>query len=256
MALMAAHGEITPMPDAAIFADTQDEPKEVYEWLDYLEPLLPFPVHRVTKGRLSDGVVRIVKSKKSGNLYMKGLIPAFVKNPDDTKGLLGRKCTFDYKIGPIHKKIRELAGIKRGEKELKVTQWIGISTDEAHRMKPSRYRWITNSFPLIDHDFSRLHCLEWMKSKGYKTPPRSACRYCPFHSNEEWVRSKLDLPEEFAKSVEFEKRMQEAARNQNALKGIPFLHRSCIPLGEIDFSTLVDTTMDMFGNECEGMCGV
>ena len=29
MALMAAHGEITPMPDCAIFADTQAEPKVV-----------------------------------------------------------------------------------------------------------------------------------------------------------------------------------------------------------------------------------
>lgn len=29
MALMAAHGELTPMPDAAIFADTQDEPAKV-----------------------------------------------------------------------------------------------------------------------------------------------------------------------------------------------------------------------------------
>ena len=27
MALMAAHGEITPMPKCAIFADTQDEPQ-------------------------------------------------------------------------------------------------------------------------------------------------------------------------------------------------------------------------------------
>ena len=34
MALMAAHGEITPMPDAAIFADTQSEPASVYRWLD------------------------------------------------------------------------------------------------------------------------------------------------------------------------------------------------------------------------------
>lgn len=34
MALMAAHGEITPMPDAAIFADTQAEPASVYKWLD------------------------------------------------------------------------------------------------------------------------------------------------------------------------------------------------------------------------------
>ena len=35
LALMAAKGEVTPMPDAAIFADTH-EPKEVYEHLDWL----------------------------------------------------------------------------------------------------------------------------------------------------------------------------------------------------------------------------
>ena len=33
MALMAAHGEITPMPDCAIFADTGWEPKAVYDHL-------------------------------------------------------------------------------------------------------------------------------------------------------------------------------------------------------------------------------
>ncbi len=36
MALMAAHGEIEPMPDAAIFADTGAEPTAVYEHLDCL----------------------------------------------------------------------------------------------------------------------------------------------------------------------------------------------------------------------------
>ncbi len=36
MALMAAHGEITPMPDCAIFADTQAEPRSVYEHLEWL----------------------------------------------------------------------------------------------------------------------------------------------------------------------------------------------------------------------------
>lgn len=36
MALMAAHGEIGPMPDCAIFADTQDEPPEVYDHLAWL----------------------------------------------------------------------------------------------------------------------------------------------------------------------------------------------------------------------------
>jgi len=54
MALMAAHDEIAPMPVAAIFADTQAEPKAVYEWLDWLEKQLPFPIHRVTAGKLEE----------------------------------------------------------------------------------------------------------------------------------------------------------------------------------------------------------
>lgn len=53
LALMAAAGEVTPMPDGAIFADTQAEPASVYRWLDRLETMLPFPVHRVTAGSLS-----------------------------------------------------------------------------------------------------------------------------------------------------------------------------------------------------------
>lgn len=36
LALMAAHGEIGPMPDAAIFADTGNEPDAVYDHLQWL----------------------------------------------------------------------------------------------------------------------------------------------------------------------------------------------------------------------------
>lgn len=43
MALMAELGEITPRPNAAIFADTQAEPASVYRWLDWLEKQLSFP---------------------------------------------------------------------------------------------------------------------------------------------------------------------------------------------------------------------
>ena len=52
LALMAAKGEVGPMPMAAIFSDTQAEPKEVYDWLDWLEKQLPYPVYRVTAGNL------------------------------------------------------------------------------------------------------------------------------------------------------------------------------------------------------------
>ena len=64
MALMAAHGEITPIPKCAIFADTQDEPEAVYQWLDQLETLLPFPILRRTRGSLSAHVYDQIKAGK------------------------------------------------------------------------------------------------------------------------------------------------------------------------------------------------
>jgi hypothetical protein len=36
-----------------------------------------------------------------------------------------------------------------------------------------------------------------------------------------------------------------------------FLHRSCKPLDEVEFKTKqVANQMDLFDNECEGMCGL
>ncbi len=260
MALMAAHGEITPMPDCAIFADTQAEPKSVYTWLDWLEKQLPFPVYRVTVGDLSINELRVRRSGKSGKLYLDSSIPAFILKPDGTKGLMGRRCTADYKIVPLQRKIRELTGIKRQGKSLVGARvWIGISTDEAHRMKPSHVDYIENTWPLIDHAVSRLGCLEWMAAHNYPEPPRSACRFCPFHSDEEWLRIKTQEPEEFIKVMEFESALQAAAKSQETLQGIPFLHDLAKPIGEIDFEKLYADShrqLSMFGNECEGMCGV
>ena len=58
LALMAAKGEVTPMPDVAVFADTGYEPKAVYAWLDWLEKQLPFPVAKVTRGNLRDDQIK------------------------------------------------------------------------------------------------------------------------------------------------------------------------------------------------------
>src|SRR5262245_64370339 len=94
MALMAAHGEITPMPVAAVFADTQDEPQSVYRWLDWLEKQLPFPVHRVSKGRLSDNAVNIYYSSNNEKITAQS-IPAFA---DEGRSIFPRQCTSDFKV--------------------------------------------------------------------------------------------------------------------------------------------------------------
>jgi hypothetical protein len=246
LALMAARGEVGPMPTAAIFADTQDEPASVYEYLDWIEKQLPFPVYRVTAGRLSEAATRIRVSKK-GNKYTQSGIPVFI-----TEGIAQRQCTADFKITPIRKKCRELCGKGGG-----VIQWIGISLDEVSRMKPSRDKWCNNRWPLIEKEMTRHDCLRWIKTHGYKTPSRSACRYCPYKSNHEWSRLKANEPIEFAKAVEFEAALQ-ASYAQTRNKGVPYLHRSLVPLGAVDLSTDVDRGQVELGfhNECEGMCGV
>src|SRR5687767_3560347 len=86
MALMAAHGEITPMPAAAIFADTGNEPAGVYRWLEWLTTQLPFPVNRVYKKRrdgrrLSLGTTSLeMKKTADGRLYSQTNIPFFTRH--------------------------------------------------------------------------------------------------------------------------------------------------------------------------------
>lgn len=245
LALMAAAGELGEMPDCAIFADTGDEPASVYSWLDWLEKQLPFPVYRVTAGVLSDEVTR-VRVSASGNKYLKPMPPVFLKG--DNTGIAIRQCTVNHKIEPIRKKLRELHE-GRG-----VVQWIGISMDEVIRMKPSRDAWCVNVWPLIDRRMTRRDCLKWMEAKGYPKPPRSACVYCPYHSNAEWRRLKNEEPEEFQRAVDFEQRLQKAAE-QTTFTSSLYLHRSCVPLSEAPLAA-DEEHPSLFGDECEGMCGV
>jgi len=260
LALMAARNEIPNCNvDAAIFADTGGEPDEVYEYLQYLIDVLPYPVHIVQKGVLADEAVRERPRKNGKGNYIKGIVPAFTIQADGQKGMIPRACTLDYKILPINKKIRELAKIKHGEKEVKVTTLLGISRDEIIRMKDSRYKWYQHRFPLIEMDITRQGCKEWIKTRGYPEPPRSACTFCPYHSNREWRRLKSKDPKGFADAVAFEKRLQEAnANNLGNLTGVPYLHRDCVPLDQVDFNDDDPNQMWLFGmdNECDGICGV
>ena len=264
MSLMAALGEITPMPIAAIFADTQAEPASVYKWLDWLENQLPFPVHRVTKGDLTADSLRMrmrMRTKYEGAAYTKTNIPTYIKNPDGTRGIVQRQCTYDYKLLPILKKQRELGEIKRGQKTVGVVSWIGISRDEIRRMKDSREPWAENRYPLVELEMTRSKCLDWMKQHGFPEPPRSACIYCPYHGNREWERMKNDEPLEFQRAVKFEKDLQSQKAKTDNMRGIPFLHNTLVPLGEIDFrdKDVINgqkSLFSLFDNECEGMCGV
>ena len=258
MALMAAHGEITPMPDCAIFADTGAEPRRVYEWLDWLEKQLPFPVHRVMQ---RDGLLRNVLSTqvKDGDVERFLSVPFFTDSR--AGGMTRRQCTREFKVEPIERKVRELVGLAKGQrapKEILAVQYIGISLDEATRMKPSRTKWIEHRWPLIEKYMRRSDCLEWMKDHGYPEPAKSACTFCPYHDNRMWRDMKDNDPESWNQAVQVDRHLRSGgAAVSRDLTANLYLHRSLKPLEEVDLSTAEERgQINMFENECEGMCGV
>ena len=246
MALMAAEGELTPMPDCAIFADTGAEPKHVYDFLDYVESLVPFPVYRVMEG---EGLEAQIIDRASRSEFTK--VPFFTKE----KGPGMRQCTADFKIFPINRKVRELVGLKKGQrgpKEVVVKMWIGISMDESVRMKPSQTKWIEHIWPLIDVQMYRYDCIRWMREHGYREPSKSACYFCPYHDNATWQNMLDHDPDSWERAVKMDELIRNGVRGTTEKL---YLHRSMQPLTECDFDPARDQ-FDMFDNECEGMCGV
>jgi hypothetical protein len=263
MALMAAKGEITPMPSLAIFADVQAEPESVYRYLAWLEKELAphFPVVRVTQGNLEADSLRRRISKVSGKNYVSNSVPFWVKAEDGSRGPTIRKCTRDYKLTPIFREVKRL--VKKGHrlpKKAAAMMWLGISTDEAHRMKDSMFPYMENRYPLIEARMSRAACLAWMERNGYPKPPRSACVFCPYHSADEWLRLKTEEPADFARAVRFEEDLQTAYREHDAvIRGTPYLWDGLVSIRDADFAAASKTDtrqLNLFGAECEGMCGV
>ena len=254
MALLAARGEIEPMPDCAIFADTQWEPRQVYKHLDWLEKQLPFPVYRVTKGDIRS---MSIASTEEGT-WSPGL-PVFIST--EKRGMVSRHCTNEYKIQPIQRKAREFMGFHKGQRLPKNTQveaWMGISRDEIQRVKENRDWWITNRFPLIERMMTRHDCRIWFE-ENYpgRTLARSACIGCPYHNDLEWREMRDADPVSWIDAVDFDHSLRSGDQPAFGAKEPVYLHSSMIPLDQVDLSNAADRgQLDLFTNECEGMCGV
>jgi hypothetical protein len=256
--LMALNGEYNlPRPEFAVFCDTGAEPEFIYDYFDYFQKFCKkkygFDIYLTKKNGISLYEKLISKPKASRNgFYTSSVPPFFTLNPDGTKGMLMRQCTSDYKTHPTNSFIRKQVGKKQV-----VNLWLGMSFDERSRMRISTVKWRKNKYPLVDNFLRRKDAIDYVKSTGAKTPQRSSCFFCPFHSDRYWKWLKKEHKSEFIKACELEQIIQSKQNHESILKSIPFFHRSCKPLGEIDFNA--DTQMDMFPeliDECEGYCGI
>ena len=252
LALMIEKGEI-PMVDCGIFADTGAEPKEVYEWLEYLKSQLSYPIYILSEKNLK----KDIEDYTNGNFKFAS-IPFFMKNSETGKtGIMKRQCTADYKIKPVVKKVRELLGYQKGErvaKDTKVEMVMGISYDEMQRMKTNQHFYIENQYPLVELAMRRHHCIEWMEKNNFPKPPRSACTFCPFHSNAEWRRIK-ENKRDWEEAVHIDKILRKSTKMKEYDE--VYLHQSCVPLEEADLREKDDQTGQYsLLDECEGMCGI
>jgi hypothetical protein len=250
---MIARGDL-PMVDCAIFADTGAEPQRTYDYLDWLEALLPFPVHRVSVGNLRDALLGKTKWINGND----GRPPFFAVNDSGNAGPLNRQCTRHFKIDVIQRKVRELIGLaprQRGPKTPVVEQLIGISMDEAIRMKPSRVRYTKNVWPLIELGMHRYQCIRWLEQRQYPIPPKSACTFCPYRDNKGWRDMRDNDPASWADAIEVDRAIRD--NMPGVRRSQIFVHRSLKPLDQVDLSTAEERgQLNMFLNECEGMCGV
>lgn len=277
-----------PKPDVAIFADTKAEIAATYE--DILQMTTWGADHGIrlvttSKGSLEDDVlvgvlnsqvsipafIKVVKtvkcdctlgredSEERGQLELLageaceicGGVGTVTK---ENRGIMRRQCTYDYKLMAIQAEVRRQLGLKKGQVakgKFKVRAMLGISLDEVIRMKPSKTEWVEHYYPLIEARLTRDDCKRILIEQGMTVPPRSACYFCPFHRDPYWYWLKNEHPVEFAKAVEFDKKVRTS---KPKLEGAAFLHDSLKPLGEIDFDQKAKE--NGFGNECEGMCGV
>lgn len=248
--ILAAEGRI-PKPDVAIFADTGAELPATYEHVNRMGMWAVskgIKLRVVTAGSLEHAVFHGMNGTK-----MRPSIPAFIKTPTG-RGVQRRHCTYDFKMRPILRAVRQELGLATGQRakgRFSVLALLGISYDEAQRMKPSREEWITHSYPLVDLGLRRMDCVDIIRVAGITVPPRSACRFCPFHRETYWRWLRDTHPDQFRLACDFD----EALRNsQPGLRGPVFLLDSLEPLRTAKLGA--DRPERGFGNECEGHCGV
>lgn len=261
VARMSIIGDIPPF-DHVIFADTGDEPESVYvnvAWWQERFAAEGVAFHIVSAGpSISSVVMDAVKGRGK-----QAPIPLFIRNQRGDRGITRRQCTGNYKIQPILRLVRELVGVA-GKRHNHITdalavQTMGISWDETQRMRDPAYTWIRNDYPLVDRRITRSTCIQTIQGDpDFPDPPRSACWHCPFHSDEEWRHLRDHEPASFAKAVALDAALRRpGALGLSVLKGERFVHASLTPLGDVDFDNEEDRGQGvLWGNECEGMCGL
>lgn len=273
IAEMIVEGHL-PRVDAVIFADTGDEPQYVYDQVTYLtQRLATIDIPLITAKHRD--MIEDIYSKDYRQRF--AALPLFTKLTTTITGFdktasrstisqLQRQCTKEYKIEPIEKEIRKLLlakGLARQDKLNRIYPspgaeaelWLGISMDEAERMKPNPVPHFHNRWPLIEMRMTRQDCINYLQDHDLPVPNKSSCIRCPYHNDAHYLEMKQERPKDWATVVQFDKDLRNGRLRLTAsVKGEVYQHRSCIPLEEIDLQPPTNNGQLSFSFCDEGHC--
>lgn len=249
---MAARGDLAPMPDFAIFADTGGEMRRTYAALDQLAARLPFPI--ITVRRPGPDLAAVVLGVVGGSMPRKGapMIPAYALEGRE-RSMLPKQCSKFYKTRVVQRCIAEALGLAIGERGPSVPTvelWLGMTTDEMTRVATNERRWIHNRHPLVELNMNRAECIRWAELRQIPLPGKSSCKFCPFRDNAAWQAMHDNDPDDFAEACDFDDSIRDG---WPGFTGQLFIHRGFVPLRQAVL-TGPDPQTDFF-KECDA-CGI
>lgn len=161
-----------------------------------------------------------------------------------------RGCTHRHKIKPIRDWCKSHFDFSE---DALLGTWLGIATDEWHRMSKSPEADTVLVYPLFYLGMSKVECVEYIEKCGYPVPVKSSCIGCPFHSDALW----LELNDEERADAEAFERDLNVAISTGKYADKPYfangahLHRTKIPLSERPYAK----KRKVEAGEQDGVCG-
>lgn len=186
-------GELS-RPDFVVFADTGSEMPHTYELVEIMK-------EKCDKADLPFVTVKADKPLHESYIEKSGLPVVGI-----------RSCTNKWKIEPINRFMRSKVGM--GRRKILATTWIGITTDERKRARPSENQWTSRRYPLLEKDMSRSDCEYYLEKKGI-VAKKSGCFLCPYQHAQQWAKLKREHPDLFQIALE----MEQKAKQDRDFKG-------------------------------------
>lgn len=216
IAALIGQGKL-PRPDVAFMTDTGRERSGTWPFVDgFIRPNLARAGVELT----------IVNASEFARLdvYWNDtvLLPGFTTLSGQV-GKLSPFCSGKWKRDVGERFLRSI-GVER------CRNWIGISRDEAGRIRAQHRGWLELWYPLIfEIPMRRDECVELIRSMGWLGEiPHSACWMCPNATDAEWLDMKRNWPDDFTRACQLE--AETRVRDPHF-----YLHQSCVLLIDVDF---------------------